>query len=277
MCRVAGGASPWVPIADAADAARRGAPRLFKRCDAMSAALEKATRKTDGVSAAVDDAATKARKSIRDAMDGLRLAVAEREAELLRRVDAYVRRRPSFVSADVRGAGRRAVLSTRRPTPAPIRRYVGALGLALDARRATLVADAGDVAVAREAASDASAILENHDAQFLSVTAAVAKRLGELQARLTQEPLAPPPVDAKALRFELDDATAARILALTASTGAVLRPDDPITEPGGDDPERWFADLCEGGPGKTPANRQQAPLQIPGLIAAPANLEKRRR
>ena len=136
-------------------------------------------------------------------MDALRLTIAEREAELLRRCDAYV----------------------------------GAVSRALDGRRATLVADAQDVQTAREAAEDAREVLDQQPAQLLSVTAAVARRLGELQARLAHEPLAPPPLDAHALRFELPEAAPERIVALVASLGAVLTPEDPVVEPPAADPE----------------------------------------
>ena len=65
-------------IDGAAHRVRASGPHLLERCDQMTEALVDATRFTDDMSAAIDDAAERARNDVRDAMDGLRVAVAHR-------------------------------------------------------------------------------------------------------------------------------------------------------------------------------------------------------
>ena len=204
VCRAAGQTVAWEAVDGAAHRVRASAPAILKRCDDTTRALEAAIAYTDASSARVDDAAQRARTDVRDAMDAIRLAVAEREAELVARVDAYV----------------------------------GGAERLHNAKRATLQRAAQDVDVVRRRAVDAFDVLEHEDAQLLSVSAAVARRLGDVKQRLSQEPLRPDPIDDAALRFELPPRVPVRVLNLVAALGAVRTPDDAPVEPA---PERTDA------------------------------------
>lgn len=197
VCRVAGGAAPWTPIPIAAGNARDSAAALEAVCVDMERAVQKALGKTEEASGRVDGAARSAREAITNACDALRLTIAEREASLTKRVDAYAQR----------------------------------VGMDLDSRRLALIADQRDVQVAKAVGGAARDRLATRDAQFLSVTAAVARRLQDLRARLDAGPLEPPTVDASALRFEGDARASDRILGLVTALGWVHTPDEVDAEP----------------------------------------------
>merc|ERR1719321_2321202 len=163
----------------------------------MESDVARALAKTDEASERVDEAARDAREAITNAFDAFRLTIAEREASLKKLVDDYA----------------------------------NGVGLDLDSRRQALIADQRDVRVARAVGGAARDRLANRDAQYLSVTAAVARRLDDLRKRLYAGPLEPPAIDTAALRFEGDDASAERILELITRLGRVHRPDEIDTEP----------------------------------------------
>merc|ERR1711965_122628 len=163
----------------------------------MEGDVARALAKTDEASERVDEAARDAREAITNAFDAFRLTIAEREASLKKLVDDYA----------------------------------NGVGLDLDSRRQALISDQRDVRVARAVGGAARDRLVNRDAQCLSVTAAVARRLDDLRKRLYAGPLDPPTIDTAALRFEGDDASSERILELVTRLGRVHRPDELDMEP----------------------------------------------
>ena len=197
VCRVLGRAATWTPVPAAAGALRDNAEKMDGNCVDMEGDVARALAKTDEASERVDEAARDAREAITNAFDAFRLTIAEREASLKKLVDDYA----------------------------------NGVGLDLDSRRQALIADQRDVRVARAVGGAARDRLANRDAQYLSVTAAVARRLDDLRKRLYAGPLEPPAIDAAALRFEGDDASSERILELVTRLGRVHRPDELDTEP----------------------------------------------
>merc|ERR1719321_2615785 len=141
----------------------------------MESDVARALAKTDEASERVDEAARDAREAITNAFDAFRLTIAEREASLKKLVDDYA----------------------------------NGVGLDLDSRRQALIADQRDVRVARAVGGAARDRLANRDAQYLSVTAAVARRLDDLRKRLHAGPL----------------------LELVTRLGRVHRPDELDMEP----------------------------------------------
>ena len=197
VCRVLGRAATWTPVPAAAGALRDNAEKMDGNCVDMEGDVARALAKTDEASERVDEAARDAREAITNAFDAFRLTIAEREASLKKLVDDYA----------------------------------NGVGLDLDSRRQALIADQRDVRVARAVGGAARDRLANRDAQYLSVTAAVARRLDDLRKRLYAGPLEPPAIDAAALRFEGDDASSERILELVTRLGRVHRPDEIDMEP----------------------------------------------
>ena len=197
VCRVLGRAATWTPVPAAAGALRDNAEKMDGNCVDMEGDVARALAKTDEASERVDEAARDAREAITNAFDAFRLTIAEREASLKKLVDDYA----------------------------------NGVGLDLDSRRQALIADQRDVRVARAVGGAARDRLANRDAQYLSVTAAVARRLDDLRKRLYAGPLEPPAIDAAALRFEGDDASSERILELITRLGRVHRPDELDMEP----------------------------------------------